>query len=288
MVKGLIRVKCLKRLVIRVFKSFGFEIKKLKKNSQNSKKEPSFFLDFDHNLGLDLEQEANKTIKIIRKNTMTTYINLVMLYQQVVFCEKHLIIGDYVECGVWKGGSIGLMALGNMKYGKTRRNLHLFDSFEGICLPDDSKDGEKALREVNPFLMKNAKVNGKLEPIKGFYDSFGGNGTVQDNVMLLEENIKYPSDYIHYHKGWFQDTLPLIKTQIERIAILRLDGDWYSSTKICLENLYDKVVIGGFIIIDDYGCYEGCKRAVDEFIEARGLNVFLNYSNKDCRYWIKN
>ena len=71
------------------------------------------------------------------------------------------------------------------------------------------------------------------------------------------------------------------------IAILRLDGDWYASTKICLEHLYDQVVSGGFVIVDDYGTYEGCRKAVDEFLAARGLHVFLSHVDPDCRYWIK-
>jgi len=74
---------------------------------------------------------------------------------------------------------------------------------------------------------------------------------------------------------------------IDNISILRLDGDWYESTKVCLDNLYDKVVDGGFIIIDDYGCYEGYKKAVDEFLRVRNINVFINYSSPACRYWIK-
>ena len=76
-------------------------------------------------------------------------------------------------------------------------------------------------------------------------------------------------------KGWFQNTLPEIKDKIGPIAILRLDSDWYESTKCCLDNLYDNVIQGGYIVIDDYGCWEGCKRAVDEFLEKRNMKINL-------------
>jgi hypothetical protein len=81
---------------------------------------------------------------------------------------------------------------------------------------------------------------------------------------------------IHIRQGWFQETLPVAKHEIGPIAVLRLDGDWYDSTKVCLENLYDLVTVGGFVLIDDYGYWEGCRRAVDEFLASRKLEVALN------------
>jgi len=76
-------------------------------------------------------------------------------------------------------------------------------------------------------------------------------------------------------KGWFQDTLPEYKDRMGAVALLRLDGDWYESTKCCLENLYDNVVPGGYVIIDDYGALTGCKEAVDDFLNERNINVEL-------------
>jgi O-methyltransferase len=231
---------------------------------------------------------ADPYIKVVRKNSMVPYINLLTLFEQVVFCEKNAIEGDYVECGVWKGGAIGLMALINIHYGRDRRDIHLFDVFDDICSPDQKVDGEKALSDVVKFSGQSSRISGELIPLKGFYKSHGGAGTLEENKRLLEEIIMYPKERLYYHKGWFQETIPESSKEINKIAILRLDGDWYASTKICLDFLYDKVVKGGFIIIDDYGCYEGCKKAVDEFLNNRGIITFLNYSNTSCRYWIKN
>lgn len=122
-------------------------------------------------------------------------------------------------------------------------------------------------------------------PVKGIYDHMGGPGQLEDVKRFLEQEIGYDPEHLVYHKGWFQDTLPA--ADISEIAVLRLDGDWYASTKVCLEHLHDKVVSGGFVIIDDYGCYDGCRKAVDEFLLAHEYKLFLNYVNKDCRYWIK-
>lgn len=85
----------------------------------------------------------------------------------------------------------------------------------------------------------------------------------------------FKKENIHIVKGWFQDSLPRTSKEIKEIALLRLDGDWYESTKICLENLYPKVVRGGYIIFDDYGCWEGCKIATDEFMEKNNIKADL-------------
>lgn len=230
------------------------------------------------------ENEAADAINTVRPYTMISQERLLTLFEQVNFCEKAGIPGCYVECGVWKGGSVGLMALANMKYGTEPRHIHLFDSFEEICEPDASVDGARAVNEVKA--RSTGGVSGKLQPLTGIYDCFGGPGTLEGNRALLEGVIGYDPMHLHYHKGWFQDTLPQV-TNIGEIAILRLDGDWYASTKVCLEYLYNKVVPGGFIIIDDYGAYEGCKKAVDEYIHDNNIKAYLSFVDMDCRYWIK-
>jgi hypothetical protein len=237
------------------------------------------------NIGMELEKEAQTQIKVIQKHTMLTYPRMVSLYNQAVFCEQNGIDGAFVECGVWKGGAVGLMALANLKHGIKRRNLYLFDAFDDICEPDASIDGERAVRELE-MLGYNAATSGRLSPIRGIYDALGGHGTIEECKKLLGDTINYPGDNIYFVKGWFQDTLPLVSTKMEPIAILRLDGDWYASTKVCLEHLCHRVVSGGFVIIDDYGHYEGCKRAVDEFLGNRGVRSFLHYVDYSARYWI--
>ena len=101
---------------------------------------------------------------------------------------------------------------------------------------------------------------------------------------MLEQSIGYPADYLHYHQGWFQDTLPEQHKELDRIAMLRLDADWYASTKLCLDHFFYSVVAGGFVIIDDYGAYDGCRKAVDEFLAKTGNPFFLNVVNETIRY----
>jgi hypothetical protein len=243
--------------------------------------------DYGHNLGYPLEGEANECIKKIRAYTMLPYLRLLVLYQQAVFCEKHQIKGSFVECGVWKGGAVGLMALVNSRYGRERRTIHLFDAFDDICQPDASVDGEEAIQSVKRLAGADTETRGELKPIKGIYDSFGGCGSLEENKRLLEEIVGYDSEYLRYHKGWFQDTLPQSASEIEDISILRLDGDWYASIKVCLDYLYSKVVKGGFVIVDDYGYLDGCRKAVDEFLEKNNITVYLNCVDSGCVYWIK-
>jgi hypothetical protein len=236
--------------------------------------------------GYDLENEAREKINLVRCNTMVSFECLVTLYQQVRHCELNDIPGCYVECGVWKGGAAGLMALGNLAYGSSRRQIHLFDAFDDICEPDPAVDGERALAEVEQKAgVDRSELSGKLQPLRGVYADHGGAATVEHVDQLMRGVVGYDVNSLYYHVGWFQDTLPLAETG--DIAILRLDGDWYASTKTCLEHLYDNVVSGGFVVIDDYGTYEGCRKAVDEFMEARGVRAYLNHVNADCRYWIK-
>jgi len=229
----------------------------------------------------DLEQEARQHIDAVRSHTMVVYGKLVTLYQQAVFCERQGLAGSFVECGTWKGGAVGLMALANLAHGQTRRDLHLFDSFAGIPEPNAAVDGEAAVRFAREA---GGKADGQLVALKNAYRE---SGTLAANKDLLEERIGYPKTHLHYHEGWFQETLPQTAAELGDIAILRLDGDWYDSTRVCLQHLYDKVVRGGFIIIDDYGCYAGCKKAVDEYMQENSINAYLHHIDREARYWLK-
>ena len=265
----------IKKLIKNAAKQLGYEII-LKKKS--------------HYKHTDQEQrdEAEAMIRMVRKNhtTMVADLGLLTLYRQALFCEKARIEGAFVECGVWKGGAVGMMAQVNLAHGKARRDIHLFDAFEEICEPDETIDGERAVEEVKKYAI-NGGTKGRMIALRGIYDRRGGPGTIEDNKKLLTGDIGYDPEYLHFHKGWFQDTLPKQHSTIDEIAILRIDADWYASTKICLDYLFDKVVSGGFVIIDDYGAYEGCRKAVDEFLDSIGEPLFLHYVNEDIRYIFK-
>lgn len=262
-----------------IFKLFGYDIVRFRSPLEQN-------LNLSERLGYEFEEEATECIRVVKDYTMLSKRRLVTLYQQVAYCEKHGISGAFVECGVWKGGATGLMALANLHNSNQRRDLHLFDAFQEICEPDAAVDGERALREVKEFTGRSGLDKGELKPLTGFYDSFGGPGTLDGNREFLEKIINYPAEFIHYHVGWFQETLPADHEKVGPIAILRLDGDWYASTKICLEYLFDKVVKGGVVIFDDYGTYEGCRLAVDEFLQQRQIRCYLHSVDDGGRYMI--
>ena len=231
----------------------------------------------------DLQEEIDIAVEQVRGNTMVTFIRLATTYQIAAYCEGAGIAGSYVECGVWKGGVSGLMAIANLRHGRHPRQVHLFDSFMDICEPDESVDGARAIEEARRMADMSSPLNGALVAMEGFYSQMGGPGTVGECRALFSE-IGYPADRVSIHEGWFQDTMPSIAPDIGSVAILRLDSDYYASTRYCLEQLFDHVVPGGFVIIDDYGCYEGCRKAVDEFLAARSMSYFLHHADAECRY----
>jgi hypothetical protein len=240
----------------------------------------------------DYGQESLAAMKVVKGYTMSTPLDMATLYEIVIHLDQHKIEGDFVECGVWKGGSAGIMALAHQRQSNDLdRTIHLFDLFEDIIAPDPEKDGGRAMDEVNEYLKKTGQqfsdFKDKNKPLKGIYDGHGGAGEVGIVKELLVEKIGFPEEKLNFHVGLFQETVPKAG-EIEKIALLRLDGDWYDSIKVCLDHLYSKVVKGGVVIIDDYYTYEGCKKAVDEFMIANSLTYFKCYTRPSTRFFFKN
>jgi len=104
---------------------------------------------------------------------------------------------------------------------------------------------------------------------------------------LFDRKLGIVDVAVHFHKGWFKETIPQQKEKIGKIALLRLDGDWYESTQICLEQLYDNVVSGGFVVLDDYGYWDGCRKAVDEFFAQRNIHPQLQKIDMFGYYFMK-
>lgn len=105
---------------------------------------------------------------------------------------------------------------------------------------------------------------------------------MEGNRRLLRKGIGYPEEYLHFHPGWFQDRLPPDASFLGRIAILRLDADWYVSTNICLVHFYGQVVQDGFVGIDDHGTCDGCRQAVEEFISANAIDADMVQLGDGC------
>jgi len=192
-------------------------------------------------------------LKIVAPYTLLGYDALENVYELAKNIEKHKLEGAFVECGTWKGGAAATMAVVAHRYGDKRKTWY-FDSFEGMPEPTQEDKKEKGKR-------------GGVEDLAG--DAL--KASVSDVEELVFKKLKLSRENNVIIKGWFQDTLPQKKKEIGSIAILRLDGDWYESTKVCLEELYDQVVLGGYVIIDDYGAWAGCKQAVHEFFNKRNI-----------------
>jgi len=202
----------------------------------------------------------------VRPYTMVGRNGLMATCRIVLDTERQEVDGQLVECGVAQGGCAALMlssswtarmqiALPRSIDPQDTRVAWLFDSFEGLPEPT-AEDG--VLRKPQ------GKDKSSWDLAKGYCL-----GTLEEVEDLLFGKFGFSRDKVHLIKGWFQDTLPEYKDKVGDIAVLRIDGDWYESTKCCLENLYDQVVDGGYVILDDYALV-GCRKAVDEFFGNKG------------------
>jgi O-methyltransferase len=215
---------------------------------------------------IDQEEEIflKNAYRLYEKYSDYTMISKYTFIENLKLCRNlSTIHGCVVECGVWRGGMIAAIAeiLGNS------RNYYLFDSFEG--LPEAKEiDGEGALvwqrDKENPYFFDNCKAETMYA----------------DKAMKMAEVSKY-----QLVKGWFSDTIPNFKFD-EDIAILRLDGDWYESTMQCMEFLYPKVAKGGVIIVDDYYVWDGCSRAIHDYLSIHKIPCRIRQIQSNC-YIIK-
>lgn len=193
--------------------------------------------------------------------TMTTPERLAALVDAVQYVDRRGIPGAIVECGVWKGGS----AMAAMIASKQDRDFYLYDTYDGMSEPTDADVDKDGLRAAD--LMSGA---GKDELIWARSEF----GEVEANIRTTG----YPADKVHFVKGKVEDTIP--GTIPGEIAILRLDTDWYESTRHELEHLYPRLVKGGVLIIDDYGHWDGARRAVDEYFADGVLLSRIDYTGR--------
>lgn len=198
---------------------------------------------------------------------------LYSLYANVRHVITHDIQGDIVECGVWKGGMVLLAALTLKRFGDESRKIYLYDTFSGMPKPGDEDidwDGNPALRVWEHWNEKQT--------------SWGFGGTVEE-VRQVVGLSGYPLDKFVFVEGMVEDTIP--KTVPEKISVLRLDTDLYGSTYHELVHLYPKLSVGGFLIIDDYGFYQGARKATDQYIEQNNLDIFLARIHWSVRMGVK-
>lgn len=219
-----------------------------------------------------LDLRRTRAIARVIPDTMVAAPRLMSAYECARAIEAEGLEGSIVECGVWTGGCAALMAIASAEAGGTRE-VHLFDSFEGLPQPSpwdvDVLDDFRAAHA--DLALDDAADPSQLVAI----GACAGAGPDEVRDLLVARHGIDPARLV-MHVGWFQETVPAAAATMGPIALLRLDGDWYESTRVCLEHLYDLVVPGGVVSVDDYGEFVGCARAVDEFLAGRGADVVMH------------
>lgn len=195
--------------------------------------------------GLDWPQNAKSMIGAMRMHNVRHLVELAIVEG---------LPGDIVETGVWRGGA-SIMAKAVIEaYGDRHRKVYLADSFEGLPPPNAEKypqDAQLHLEQYSDLAVSEEQVRA----------NFAEMGLLDSRVITV--------------KGWFRDTMPTFP--VKTIAVLRLDGDLYESTIDPLNHLFDKVSPGGWVIIDDYDCFDACKAAAHDFLSARGLKPDIKH-----------
>jgi hypothetical protein len=209
--------------------------------------------------------------------TMTGAARLQALVDAVRYCERAAVPGAFVECGVWRGGSVLAMLLTLADERSDARDVYLYDTFEGMTKPTDAD----VSRLEKPALATWQSAEEKGEPAWGWLLGDFDETTVRDTVL----SSGYPESRLHFVRGPVEETIP--DTVPDRIALLRLDTDWYESTRHELEHLYPRLVPGGVLIIDDYGHWEGARRAADEYFGEVGESLLLNRIDYAARIAVK-
>jgi hypothetical protein len=197
---------------------------------------------------------------------MTTPRRIAALCDGVEHVVRADVPGAVVECGVWKGGSMMAAALTLLRLGASDRDLYLFDTFQGMP-PPTGEDVFSAYDGYSPMRHWRRRANRSV-PAESTWHYVPAQ-EVRDNLL----STGYPAERIHLVEGRVEDTLP--GGAPDRVALLRLDTDWYESTRHELEQLYPRLSPGGVLIVDDYGHYEGARRAVDEYFDAHGGRPLL-------------
>jgi O-methyltransferase len=211
--------------------------------------------------------------------TMTGPLRLDAVVEAVRYCVRRDVPGVFAECGVWRGGSVLAMILTLQELGVDDRDLWLFDTFEGMTepTPHDVQDGGPSALAVW------SEARGRNE--RAWSEMFGEDVFDEGSVRATLAATGYPEQRIHLVKGPVEETLP--ERAPEALALLRLDTDWYESTRHELIHLYPRLADGGVLIVDDYGHWLGARRAVDEYFDREAAPLLLNRIDYTGRIAVK-
>jgi O-methyltransferase len=252
----------MKKQLLKLIEKFGYSVTKFKKQED-------LFIDIEEN-------EFWEIYHLCSPYTMTSVERMYSLYCSIDYILSNNIEGDFVECGVWRGGSAMLIAKMLFNRNIDDRKIYLYDTFEGMTEPTNSDlkyNGEDATTLFEKIIDDNGKPAWCVANLKD----------VKNNMKLT----KYPENNLIFIEGKVEDTIPNNLPE-NKIAMLRLDTDWYESTKHELIYMYPIIVKNGILIIDDYGYWKGCRKAVDEYFKENKLPVLLTRIDSTGRIVLKN
>lgn len=255
--------KLLINLINKFLKIFNLRIDAI--NTWLSKKE---------NFIAEISKKESEIVQSIEPYTMTSKSNSWAIIQAIKHIKKNNIQGELVECGVYKGGNIILFKIICDEL-KINKKIFAYDTFSGMSEPShNDKD------------LKNIDAKYIFEKYKSKNDAwcFADLNDVKSNITKF--NLDVSKDF-YFIKGKVEDTLKVKSNIPEKISLLRLDTDFYESTKIELEILYPKLEKGGVLIIDDYGHWKGSKKAVDEYFDIENNFTWMHRINYTSRLLIK-
>lgn len=215
------------------------------------------------------------TIRALRPYTMTSSERLWSLLNAVRYVVGEAIPGDFVECGVWRGGSVMAMAGELLRLEAADRRIWLYDTFAGMT--DPTAEDVEAVSGVSAAVMLDETPVGDGNNVW----CVAGRADVEANVR----STGYPLDLCEFVEGDVAQTLH--ESAPEMISLLRLDTDWYESTKVGLEVLYPRLAVGGVCILDDYGHWQGARKAVDDYFEQMGHRPYMHPIDFSGRVFIK-
>ncbi len=218
-------------------------------------------------LPADYDDDMRAVWPLVSSRTMTGHEKTNLLIHSVKYVERYAIPGAIVECGVWRGGSMLSVAYMLDRLSSRERDLYLFDTFTGMTEPTDRDMHIWVKKPAGEVLSTKAKGTAPIWAPASLED-----------VKQGFEAVNYPPERLHYVPGKVEDTIP--HEAPDQIAILRLDTDWYESTRHELTHLYGRLVPGGVLILDDYGSWQGSKDATDEFLADTDEPLMLTRVNR--------
>jgi hypothetical protein len=223
-----------------------------------------------------ISAEDRQIIEACFHHTMTGVLRLAALIDSVRHCVRRGLPGDFAECGVWRGGSVLAMLLTLREMGVEDRDVWLFDTFEGMTEPTEADRSDY----FPPATELWERTDGRPWP-----EWFSSEVFNEELVRELISTAGYPAERIHFVKGPVEATIP--EAAPERLALLRLDTDWYESTRHELVHLYPRLCPGGVLILDDYGHWDGARKAVDEYFAAEAEPLLLSRIDYSGRLAVK-